>query len=55
MLYYMCRQVDAAGGALLCNHVQKRREGDIMTDYEILMIVISFLTLLIAVDSKNRK
>lgn len=29
------------------------RGGDHMTDYEMIMIVLTFLTLLIAVDKKN--
>lgn len=32
-----------------------RREGCAMTPYESIMVVIAFLSLLIAVDAKNRK
>ena len=33
----------------------RRREGYAMTPYEIIMVVLTFLSLLIAVDAKNRK
>ena len=33
----------------------RRREGYAMTPYEIIMVVLTFLRLLIAVDAKNRK
>ena len=33
----------------------RRREGCAMTPYESIMVVIAFLSLLIAVDAKNRK
>ncbi len=33
----------------------RRREGYAMTTYEIIMVVLTFLSLLIAVDAKNRK
>lgn len=33
----------------------RRREGYAMTAYEIIMVVLTFLSLLIAVDAKNRK
>lgn len=33
----------------------RRREGCAMTPYESIMVVIAFLSLLIAVDVKNRK
>lgn len=33
----------------------RRREGCAMTLYESIMVVIAFLSLLIAVDAKNRK
>jgi len=31
------------------------KEGDHMTDYELIMIMLTFLTLLIAVERKNSK
>ena len=33
----------------------RRREGYAMTPHEIIMVVLTFLSLLIAVDAKNRK
>ena len=33
----------------------RRREGYAMTPYEIIMVVLTFLSLLIAADAKNRK
>ncbi len=33
----------------------RRREGCAMTPYESIMVMIAFLSLLIAVDAKNRK
>ena len=33
----------------------RRREGYAMTPYESIMVVLTFLSLLIAVDAKNRK
>lgn len=33
----------------------RKREGCAMTPYESIMVVIAFLSLLIAVDAKNRK
>lgn len=33
----------------------RRREGYAMTPYESIMVVIAFLSLLIAADAKNRK
>ncbi len=33
----------------------RRRKGYAMTPYEIIMVVLTFLSLLIAVDAKNRK
>lgn len=33
----------------------RRREGYVMTTYESMMVVLTFLSLLIAVDAKNRK
>ena len=35
--------------------LHKREEGIRMTAYEIIMVVLTFLSLLIAVDAKNRK
>jgi len=32
-----------------------RKEGVHMTDYEIIMIILTFLMLLVAVDQKNKK
>lgn len=49
----LCRQVVAAGVPLS----QRRTEakgGVCMSDYEMIMIILTFLTLLVAVDKKNR-
>ena len=35
--------------------IYRRREEIYMSDYELLMVVLTFLSLLIAVDLKNRK
>ena len=47
-----CRQVGAAGGHF--RSIVQKRGGDRMSDYEIIMIILTIITLLIAVDHKNK-
>ena len=47
-----CRQAGAAGGILLAI-AYKSEGGDRMTDYEMLMIVLTILTLLIVASKRN--
>jgi len=49
-----CRQVGTAGGYLPLNCVLKRTGGDRMSDYEIIIVILTIIGLLIAVDSKNK-
>ena len=50
-----CRQAGAAGGLPFATLRTEAKGGVLMSDYELIMIILTFLTLLIAVDSKNRR
>ena len=50
-----CRQAGAAGGLPFATIRTEAKGGVLMSDYELIMIILTFLVLLVAVDSKNRR
>ena len=50
-----CRQAGAAGGLPFATLRTEAKGGVHMSDYELIIIILTFLALLIAVDSKNKR